>query len=92
MVKITQIEINGIQNVQTQCESCDLGYYSTKLGERCKQCPTNTYQDEKGKSSCKNCDPQDFSFPGSSHCTPRSRPCTNRDYFSYKTDCDVNFF
>jgi hypothetical protein len=42
------------------CEKCQRGKFNNRAGtknKRCKRCPENSYQDEKGATECKKCPP-----------------------------------
>jgi hypothetical protein len=42
------------------CEKCQRGKFNNRAGtknKRCKRCPINSYQDDKGATECKKCPP-----------------------------------
>mmetsp|Transcript_25651 Transcript_25651/g.36034 ORF Transcript_25651/g.36034 Transcript_25651/m.36034 type:complete len:723 (+) Transcript_25651:706-2874(+) len=74
---IKMIQVQGTTYAVTECEPCDVGFYSPGWGAtECLPCPSDTYNANTTATSCKPCQSGTYSFPGSTKCIP-SRKCNN---------------
>eukprot|EP00051_Salpingoeca_urceolata_P003564 m.58778 g.58778 ORF g.58778 m.58778 type:complete len:1083 (-) comp12898_c0_seq1:1768-5016(-) len=72
----------------SSCSKCGPGTVSADDGAaECSPCSWFEYQDEEGKTTCKDCQPGHISSPGSAECRPLPN-CTAEDYYVKRTPVD----
>jgi len=89
-VKISNIQITGLDSTSEGCIPCKAGYYSPrKSSKTCEKCGENKYS-TKGSSKCISCETgHQYSIAGSSKCT-EMKICTEKDYIAVHSNCDDN--
>jgi len=89
-VWLIEISLTNLLQHNNFCTDCPAGYYRAEGGPvDCLKCSANTYS-RAGASFCASCDINlEYSFPGSTNCTQRP-VCTERDYYSWYTDCTTS--